>query len=165
MLLSQVHAGGMGAPFIPVRGLIGSDLLTLREDFRVMEDPFSPGERVAVVPAVRPDVALFHARVADRFGAAITAPRTNDSVVYPAARCVLVTAERIVDGPLPPCAPTEGTFIPSLYVSAVAEAPQGARPTPCHGAYPVDEDAVRAYAKAALDPATWREWLDRHVFA
>ena len=56
-----LQAAEKGLPFIPIRGLIGSDLLAHRRDWRVIDNPFQPGDRVVALPAIRPDCALFHA--------------------------------------------------------------------------------------------------------
>ena len=154
----------MGVPFVPVRGLIGSDLLRVRDDFKVVEDPFHPGEEVVLAPAIRPDVALLHARVADRSGNAVTAPRTNDPILVQAARRVVVTAEEVVEGPLSYRTAPEGTFVPAVYVAAVVPLPWGAHPTPCHGVYGADAAHIREYVAASATPEGFRAYLQRYVY-
>src|SRR5579862_9756206 len=64
-------AGEKGLPFMPVRGLIGSDILRHRmheDGWRVIDNPFADNDPIVLVPAVRPDVALFHVPLADRQG-------------------------------------------------------------------------------------------------
>jgi len=66
-----IHAGLMaaqkGSPFLPLRGLIGSDLLRHRDDWRVIDNPFADGgDPIVLIPAIRPDVTIFHAPMAKR---------------------------------------------------------------------------------------------------
>ena len=49
----------MGAPFLPVRGILGSIYPEVNADFKVIPDPFS-GEDMVVVKALKPDVTLVH---------------------------------------------------------------------------------------------------------
>ena len=70
-MYSMVQAGSMGVPFVAVRGLLGSDILVHRPDLRVVENPFQETESVVVAQPIRPEVAVFHAIRADRFGNAL----------------------------------------------------------------------------------------------
>src|SRR3712207_4330421 len=45
-ILTGLLAAQKGVPFIPMRGLIGSDLLMVRPDWRVIENPFEPGDAI-----------------------------------------------------------------------------------------------------------------------
>ena len=78
----------MGVPFVAVRGLLGSDMLTYRPDLLVQDNPFKPGEQVVVAQPIRPDVAVFHALQADRWGNAITPGPRDDVMLARAARRV-----------------------------------------------------------------------------
>lgn len=61
-------AAQKGVPFMPIAGIIGSDLLNVRSDWQVIDSPVGEARKVVVVPAISPDVALFHAPEADRAG-------------------------------------------------------------------------------------------------
>src|SRR5437870_6516990 len=67
-----LHAGFQaaekGVPFMPLRGLIGSDLLRYRPDWKMIDNPFAANDPIVLLPAITPDVALFHAALADREG-------------------------------------------------------------------------------------------------
>jgi len=72
-IYSAVQAAEKGAPFIAIRGLIGSDVLAHRPDWKVIDNPFGQDtsnqtDPIVLLPAIRPDVALFHAPMADRDG-------------------------------------------------------------------------------------------------
>ena len=66
-LLAQLRAAEMGVPFLPVRGVRGSDIATLHPEYATITCPFT-GETLIAVPALRPDVALLHAPSGDRYG-------------------------------------------------------------------------------------------------
>ena len=66
--MAGLVAAQKGIPFMPIRGIIGSDLMKASSDWKIIDNPFAPGDPIVVVPAIRPDVALFHAPEADRFG-------------------------------------------------------------------------------------------------
>src|SRR5689334_22000106 len=81
-----------------------------------------------------------------------------------AARHVLLTAERIIDGE--ECAATpELTAIPCFQVDAVVEAPRGAWPASCAGSYDVDEEYLAEYyvAASSATPGALRDWVLRRA--
>lgn len=144
-----IHAGlqaaerGVGS--MPVAGIVGSDLLGHRErDWVVVPDPFT-GRPTVHVRAIRPDVALFHAAMADRSGNVWIGIRRELMTMAHAARRTLVTVERIVDHDLLADDVTAAGTIPSLYVEALALARFGARPLGLRGEYEADEAAISAY--------------------
>src|ERR1700682_72265 len=67
-LHAQFQAAEKGVPFMPLRGLIGSDVLAHRPDWKVLDNPFGNNDPILLVPALKADVALFHAAMADRAG-------------------------------------------------------------------------------------------------
>ena len=66
-ILAQLRAAEMGLPFLPVRGVRGSDIRRLHPEYAEITCPFT-GETLVAVPALRPDVALLHAPAGDRYG-------------------------------------------------------------------------------------------------
>ncbi len=163
-----IHAGlqasEKGIPFMPLRGILGSDLLKLRPDWKVIDNPLAPpGDRIVIVPAIRPDVALFHARYADRQGNVWIGVRRELMLMAHASRETFVTVEEFVDGDfLVDDAKAAGT-IPAMYISGIAHAPRGADPIGLAGAYPADADAIARYARAAQTATGFREWLDENI--
>src|ERR1700680_4359276 len=67
-LHAQFQAAEKGVPFMPLRGLIGSDVLAHRPDWKIMDNPFGNNDPIVLLPALKPDVVLFHAPLADRTG-------------------------------------------------------------------------------------------------
>src|SRR5580693_6500039 len=60
-LHAQFQAAEKGVPFMPLRGLIGSDVLAHRADWKVVDNPFGNNDPIVLLPALKPDVVLFHA--------------------------------------------------------------------------------------------------------
>ena len=164
-MYSMVQAGSMGVPFIAVRGLIGSDILAHRPDLRVVEDPFQAGEQVVVARPLRPDMAVFHALAADRFGNAIlSGPRKDHVMMARAGRRVIVTTEEIVDGELDADKAGGRIFLQAIDVEQVVPAPFGAHPGSCGGRYDYDRDRIREYIEAAATEETFSAYLDKYVY-
>src|SRR6202158_4776264 len=96
-LHAQFQAAEKGVPFMPLRGLIGSDVLAHRPDWKVVDNPFGGNDPIVLLPAIKPDVALFHAPLADRDGNIwIGRDRELAMMAHAAARTV-VTVENIQD--------------------------------------------------------------------
>ena len=55
----RFRAGAMGVPFLPIRSMLGSDVLKQRPEAKEIDCPFT-GEKLLLVPALNPDVALIH---------------------------------------------------------------------------------------------------------
>jgi glutaconate CoA-transferase subunit A len=164
-MYSMVQAGSMGLPFIGVRGLLGSDLLRQRPDLKVEGNPFHPGEEVVVVPPIRPDVAVFHALQADRWGNAITAGLRDDLMMARAARRVVVTTEEITAQELTLQDAVNNTFLPAIHVDGVVHAHCGAHPCRCGPLYPADAVHIKEYLNAAKGEETFRAYLDKYVYS
>ena len=151
-------------PFMPVAGHVGSDYERLRPEFRVIQNPFTPAERVMLVPSIRPDVSLIHAIAAAADGTLLLDPWEDDALLAQASRMVVASTERIV-------ARDElrslgdGVILQGIHVGALVEAPGGARPTQVRGVLPIDGDHIREYIAAATDDATFKGYLDRHVYS
>ena len=151
----------MGVPYVPVIGLVGSDLLKRRDDMVVVPDPFGNGKTV-VAKAMRPDVAVFHVDKADRHGNVSCGHQVEAVILAEASAHVVVTAEEIVDRVTEKDA--IGAFIPSILVDAVVHAPFGAHPGGMTGRYAPDKAAMQEYVAASRDDASFAAYLDTHVF-
>lgn len=156
---TALQASEKGVPFLPLRGLIGSDLVTHRSDWRVIDNPFAAGDPIVLLPAIRPDVALFHATLADRDGNVWIGRRRELVTMAHAAVTTLVTVEAIVERSLLADEATAAGVLPALYVGAVAEAPRGAWPLGLPGAYEADAGEIGRYAAAARTEAGFRAYL------
>jgi glutaconate CoA-transferase subunit A len=156
---AALQASEKGLPFLPLRGLIGTDVLRVRPDWKVIENPLEPGDRIVVLPAIRPDVALFHAPLADREGNVWVGRRRELVTMAHASARTFVTVEEIVDGSLLADEETAAGVLPELYVTAVAEAPNGAWPLGLPGRYDADLAELERYAAAARDAGGFQAYL------
>src|SRR4029453_3062433 len=161
--MSALQAGVMNVPFAPVRGLLGTDYMKVRPDFRVVPNPYDPKEPIVLVPAVAPDVAVFHGWKGDRHGNVVTSGTLDAKLIAQAPRRPAATVEEIVDGDLTR-EPQLGVLVPGIHVSAVVHAPRGAHPTSCEGRYGVDEAHIREHIEAAQDEDTVAKWLERYWY-
>lgn len=148
-----IHAGlqaaEKGLPFMPLRGIIGSDLLAHRDDWKLIDNPFAEGDRIVALRAIKPDVALFHAPLADRAGNVWVGRQRELVTLAHAAGETLVTVEEIREESFLEEETLAAGSIPALYVSAIAEAKRGAWPLGLRGIYPADQAALEAYVATA----------------
>ena len=148
---------------MPVRGHVGSDYERLRPEFRIIPNPWVASERVMLVPPIAPDVALIHAIAATVDGTLLLDHMEDDALLAQASRTVVASTERIV-GPEELGRGGDGVILQGIHVTALVEAPGGARPTLVRGVSPVDADQIREYVAAAVDDTTFKRYLDRYVY-
>ncbi len=160
-IYAALQAGVKGIPFIPLRGLIGTDVLNRRSDWKVIDNPFEQDDPIALLPAIRPDVALFHAVRADRHGNVYIGRERELMMMAHAARTTFVTVEEIVDADLMAEDSSAAATVASLYVEQIALAPRGAWPLALLDRYALDADVVGEYAKLARTEDGFRNFLDR----
>jgi glutaconate CoA-transferase, subunit A len=131
-----------GVGFMAGQGWLGTDLLKVRPDVKVIDDPYT-GRPVVAFPAQKVDVAVIHAPIADRFGTArLLGNLAIDQELSLTAKCVIITAEEVVDEL---AAPIELT---GLSTTAVVHAPRGAWPTSCYPNYHLDGGEILRYGDA-----------------
>ena len=135
-------------------------MLAHRRDWRVIDNPFQPGDSIVALPAIRPDVALFHAPLADRHGNVWIGRNRELVTVAHASAATLVTVEEIVDRNLLDDPVLAAATIPDLYVTKIAAAPRGAAPLALAGRYPADAETLARYAQAARTEEGFRAFLD-----
>lgn len=158
-LVAAIGAGASGIPFQPVRGLIGTDYMKIRPDFHVIANPYDTEEQIAIVPAIRPDVAIFHGYKADTLGNVIAHPVQNNRLLAQASAKTFATVEEIVT---PEALLKEsGTLIPSLFLSGVIHAPGGAAPTSCPGYYEIDHEVISRYMEDSVSDEAFANYVRR----
>ncbi len=152
-----IRARLAGVSFMPGMGWLGTDLLRLRPDVRVIEDPYNPGQRLVAFPAISWDVAVIHALRADPGGnAEINGNRAVDVELSLGARDVIITAEEIVDRF------DHRVDISGSVVSAVVHAPRGAYPTSCYPLYPVTGGELLRYIDAC-NAGEFEQYVDQFI--
>jgi glutaconate CoA-transferase subunit A len=165
LLNARLGAGARNLPFLPSRGAIGSDLIGLNPDnLKMLDDPFG-GFPVVACRALIPDVALVHAHRADRFGNIQYEPTVlwpDIGIMPKAAKCVIVTAEEIVDTGVLRRNP-DRTILPGFMVDAVVEVPYGAHPTSFFPNYGYDSRFHLEWTEVARDDEKATAFLERYV--
>ena len=160
----RYRAGAMGIPFMPTRDMLGSDLFP-RVTIKEMECPYT-GDKLALVPALNPDVAILHTQRCDPYGNV-----QNDGLPFMdqdialAANKVIITTERIISNDQIRRTP-DRTDIPFFCVDAVVEVPYGCLPHECYGEYEPDFHHMDYYVKTMMDkgPDGVKEYLDQYVY-
>ncbi len=162
-IISALQAGEKGIPFIPMRGLLGSDLLNFREDYQVIDNPYGENDPIVLLPAIVPDIALFHAPQADRHGNVWIGKNRELMTMAHAAKKTLVTVEEIIEGNLLEDELKAPATIPNLYISGVAAAKKGAWPLAQPYAYDSDEPHLENYVHQASTPDGFAEYLATNI--
>lgn len=159
-----LQAGEKGQPFTALRGLNGSDLLKVRKDWREIDNPFGDGgDPVVLLPAISPDVFIFHAAYGDRFGNVWTAGRRDLAYAAHASARTLVTVEEIWDGNLLQDERMGPGTLSAVYVTATAHAPKGAWPLSLQRRYPEDFEHIKTYAELARTDDGFADYMHKYV--
>jgi glutaconate CoA-transferase, subunit A len=171
----RFRAGAMGVPFLPIRSMLGSGVVAQRPEAKEMLCPFT-NEKLLLVPALNPDVALIHVQRCDAYGnAQIDGLQFMDIDLAMAANKVILSTERIVSNDQIRRAPDQ-TKIPFFCVDAVVELPFGCAPHECYGVYEpmirhmeyyvglVNKDPVKGMEeylnRFVYGPKSWTEFLN-----
>ena len=159
-LAAAYAAGAANLPFGVLRGYTGTDLPKQNSRIRFIDCPFT-GERLAAVPAIRPDVTVIHAQKADTQGNVLLwgVVGVQKEAVLAAKRSV-VTVEEIVDKL---DAPPNAVLLPSWVVGAVCEAKGGAFPSYAQGYYSRNNAFYKRWDEISRDRETFRAWMEEHV--
>ena len=160
-MANAYEAGAAGLPFAVFRGYRGAELAEVNPNIKFINCPFT-GERLAAVPAVRPDVTFIHAQKADKKGNVLIEGiiGVQKEAVLAAKRAV-VTVEEVVDS-------FEGlhpnlTVLPSWTITAISVVPGGSHPSYTHGYYARDNAAYIEWDEIAADRDRFREWMQKNV--
>lgn len=178
-MVARFTAGAMGLPFMPIRSLLGSDLVyrqtlsreqraadprTAPQKLHLMESPFNPEDRVVLVPAIHTDFAVLHVQKASVFGTIRVEGQTFADVQQAlCAETVIVTAEEIVAEELLRQEP-ERNPLPYFVVKQVCHVPFGAHPYAVFNYYDYDPQQLKLYHDSASDDATFQQYLRKFVY-
>jgi len=158
--------GALGVPFMPLKSMLGTDMLA-KKRFRekkaeVITCPFT-GEKVVLVPSVRPDFSIVHASRVDKEGnAQIDGIKGEDIEGARAGKKVIVLAEEIVDTEFIRSQPDQ-TVIPNIYVTYVVECPWGSFPMMVYNYYDYDMEHVRMYYDQCKTEEGWQKYCEEYI--
>lgn len=162
---TALQATEKGVPFMPLRGVIGSDLVAGRDDWKVVDNPMQKtgSDPILLVGAISPDIALFHARWADEAGNVWVGRRRELATIAHASKACLVTYEEMKSGDMLEDELLAPGVISATYISAVAPAKRGAWPLGVAGVYDIDDAHLAHYARVARTREGFRRYLDEFV--
>ncbi|MBX5456213.1 MAG: CoA transferase subunit A [Thermogemmatispora sp.] len=157
-----LRAASLGAPYIPTRSLLGSDLPRKNPTFLQASSPFD-GSPLLLVPALQPDVTILHVQRSDEDGNAhLWGSLGICQEAMLAARQVIIVAEEIVPREVITSDPNR-VIGPSYKVCAVVHEPWGAHPSAVQGYYDRDHQFYHEYHTRTRTPEGFQQWLDEWV--
>jgi glutaconate CoA-transferase subunit A len=161
-MVARYLAAASCLPFYPLRSYFGTDLPKINPDIRFIDDPYGSGQ-VAVVPPLRPQVAIIHAQRADADGNTHLwgLVGTQKEVAF-AAEKVVVVVEELVSPDVIRSDPNR-TLIPGMLVDAVVVEPFGAHPSYVQGYYDRDNSFYVEWDRISRDEAATKAWLEEWV--
>ena len=163
-LHAAFQASEKGVPFLPLRGLIGTDVLKNRPDWKVVDNPFGDDDPIVLLPAIRPDVALFHAPMADREGNVWIGRQRELVTMAHAAERTIVTVEKLHDGSLLADPTLAAGTLPGFYVEQVAVVERGCWPLPLPEHYAWDAEHLKEYVRLAATDEGFAKYLEQYVY-
>jgi glutaconate CoA-transferase, subunit A len=162
-MVGRYIAGATNLPFFPLRSYTGTDMPTANPLIRTVDSPYGDGP-IAVVPPLKPDVAILHAQRADMEGNThLWGLLGSQKEVAFAADKVIVVVEEIVEQDIIRADPNR-TLIPGLIVDAVVHEPYGAHPSYVQGYYDRDNDFYIEWDVISRDEEKTGAWLKEWVY-
>jgi glutaconate CoA-transferase subunit A len=164
-------AGALGLPCFPAPlSLVCSDIYRKRtfmgeNKIVVMDNPFKPGEKMALLPSIIADVSVVHVQRVDKYGNA-QAWGGLASTKWGAlcGRKIIVSAEEMVEHEVVKFSPNY-TIIPSYKTSAIVIEPWGAHATDLTGYYDLDMPFGMLYYISSIGgDESFQAWLDEWVY-
>jgi glutaconate CoA-transferase subunit A len=166
MLQWGLYAAALRLPFLPTRSGLGTDVLSINPDLRLVRSPYADGEELVAMPAIQLDAALVHLNRADARGnGQFLGPDPYfDDLFCMAAKRRFLSCEKIVEtADLLKGGSVHTLKINRSMVDAVIETPNGAHFTECPPDYGRDEAFQREYAATAKDPEAWQAFRARYL--
>lgn len=155
-------AGALGAPYLPTRTLLGSDIPGANGTFKEAVSPFD-GTPLLLIPAITPDVTILACQRADAEGNAQQwGPWGVSQEAALAARAVIVIADEVVGRGVIASDPNR-TIVPAFKVAAVVEERGACHPSPLQGRYARDHAFFHDYHRATREVAGFERWIAEWV--
>ncbi|MGF6906614.1 glutaconate CoA-transferase subunit A [Fusobacterium sp. PH5-44] len=178
-IMLMLHAASLGLPFLPVRLMLGTDLLhkwgiskevraTIdkipNDKFVYIDNPFKPGEKVVALPVPEIDLAVIHVQKASFDGTcSIEGDEFHDVDIAIASKRCIVTCEELVSNEEIRKDPSRNS-IPGFCVDAVVHVPYGAHPSQCYNYYDYDNPFLKDYDKASKTQEDFEVFLKEWVY-
>ncbi len=157
-------AGAYGMPYVPIRSILGSDIVTSNPEFRRAENPFAANaEPVILVPPLTPDVAVLPVQRADKYGN--SHHWGSQGLAHEAgfaAETVILLADEIVAPEVIASDPSR-VLVPGYRAAAVCHVPAGVHPSPMTGRWRRDNAFFAEYHQRTRTEEGFRAWLEEWV--
>ncbi|MFX1233561.1 MAG: CoA transferase subunit A [Promethearchaeota archaeon] len=154
-----LRASYLKVPFMPLKGIIGTDFSKVRKDIKQIEDPLGSGVQVMAVPKIDLDVAILHVPYADECGNGnIAGAVWMDDDMAKTAKKTIIICEKLVETEDIRYSPGKAQ-LPMQTTSAVVRSPFGAHPTSCYPIYTFDPLHIQEYLKL-----TFEEYKNKFIF-
>ncbi|GAG68799.1 unnamed protein product [marine sediment metagenome] len=138
-------------PFMPLKGIIGTDFPKVRKDIKQFEDPLGSGTQLMALPKIDLDVAILHVPYADEFGNGnIAGAVWLDDDMAKTAKKTIITCEKLVETEDIRYLPGKAQ-LPMQTTDAVVKIPFGAHPTSCYPIYTFDPRHIKEYLKTDFE--------------
>ncbi len=157
-------AGAYGLPYVPVKSILGSDIIKSNPQIKLAENPFiDEPDPVALVPALKPDVAFLVVQRADRAGNSHiwgSTGLTQEASI--ASEKIIVLADEIVEPEVIASDPSR-VLIPGFGVNAVCHIPAASHPSPLIGRWKRDNAFFHHYHQETREPDGFKRWVGEWV--
>ena len=145
-------------PFMPLKGIIGTDFPEVRDDIKQFEDPLGSGAQLMALPKIDLDVAILHVPYADELGNGnIAGAVWLDDDMAKTAKKTIITCEKLVELEDIRYLPGKAQ-LPMQTTQAVVKVPFGAHPTSCYPNYTFDPIHIQTYLKM-----NFREYKQKYI--
>jgi len=142
-----LRASYLKVPFMPLKGIIGTDMPKVRNDIKQIDDPLGSRTQVMAIPKIDLDVAIIHIPYADEFGNGnIAGAVWMDADMAKTAKKTIIICEKLVETEDIRYLPGKAQ-LPMQTTTAVVKNPFGAHPTSCYNHYTFDALHIQEYLK------------------
>jgi glutaconate CoA-transferase subunit A len=164
MMLLGLRAAAWGCPFIPTQVGLGTDVVVVNDDIKVIDSPYDDKEWVAM-PALKLDASLIHVDRADRRGVCqIKGPdHYMDDWFARAADKTYVSCDELVETDyFAQGDEARYVFWERSMTSGVVHLPGGAHPSSCNPLYGFDMAHFKQYNASAKEGG-FAAYADKYI--
>ncbi len=164
MMLLGLRAAAWGCPFIPTQVGLGTDVLNVNPELKVVDSPYDDKEWLAM-PALQLDAALIHVDRADNRGVCQIkgADHYMDDWFARAATKTYVSCDELVDSDyFTPEQEARFVFWERSQTTGVIPIAGGAHPSSCSPFYGFDVPHFKEYAASAKEGG-FNTYVDKYI--
>jgi len=142
-----LRASYLKVPFLPLKGIIGTDMPKVRNDIKQFKDPLGSDTELMALPKIDLDVAILHVPYADEYGNGNIAGAVwmDDDMAKTAKKTIIIT-EKLVETEDIRYLPGKAQ-LPMQTTTAVIKIPYGAHPSSVYPLYTFDALHIQEYLK------------------